>query len=179
MPRFLQFGGRMGRLAYLGYSLLIGFGLGFVLALIGMVAAAATGGQVRTLWQVPLPMLALGVVAGIIALWAWLALLTQRLRDLGLPPLPILGLGLAFFFFDQYALVGLLQDMGWPPVGSSSLVGGLVNLLVTLGLLLIPGGAFESDGDDADAAPAFEVSRPRTAPVDRRQPRAHFGLRGR
>lgn len=182
MPRFLRFSGQMGRLAYFGYSCAVGFGLTFIVMLVVMVAAAAAGGRPFSLAGIPLPMLALGVSAGLIGLWAMVALMAQRLRDMGLPTLPILGLCLAFGFFDHFALARLFANMGWQLTDGASPVGAAVNLVVTLGLLFSPGGAFDS-GDSGPAEPATvqaPVGRPAAATlVDRRQPRAQFGLRGR
>ncbi|MCZ0732738.1 DUF805 domain-containing protein [Phreatobacter sp. AB_2022a] len=179
MAGFFQFGGRIGRLAYFGRIMALTLVVVLAIGVAFYVALATGRGTTFDVRGLP-PVVPVLVTAIMIpAAWASLALMVRRLRDIGLPPLPVIGLFAAFVFFDHVALANLFRTMGWPTVGGGSLLGLAIQTAAGLALLLVPGDAL-SDPQDAGTTgfdgPAAPAPGPR---LDRRHPRREFGLRGR
>lgn len=115
--------GRMGRLAYLGYSLLLGLIL-VVLALILIIPARNTA-NADALGLVVL------VVTGAVGLWGGVCLGVKRLHDLDLSGWHYLWMGI---------LPGILSGIGNSlHIIAFSILGGMLSLGVLLYLLLWPG----------------------------------------
>lgn len=179
MAGFFQFGGRLGRLAYFGRLMAVVIVLLVAVAIAIYLAFAAGRGTAFELRSLPPLTLALLAAVLIVMTWSTLSLMVRRLRDMGLPPLPVAGLIIAFGFFDHVALANMFRTMGWRTIGDSSLLGFAIQIAVGLALLLVPSDTF-ADRHDAGSTgfdgPAPSPPGPR---IDRRHPRREFGLRGR
>jgi len=115
--------GRMGRLAYLGYSLLLGLIL-VVLALILILPA-------RNTTNADALALVVFVVTGAAGLWGSVCMGVKRLHDMDMSGLHYLWMGV---------LPGVLSGLGnGAHIMPLSFVGGLMSLGVLLFLLLWPG----------------------------------------
>lgn len=179
MAGFFQFGGRIGRLAYFGRIMAMTLVVVLAIGVAAYFMLAAGRGTAFDMPSLPPVALALAAVVMIPAAWSSLALMVRRLRDIGLPPLPVIGLFAAFVFFDHVALANLFRTLGWPTVGGGSLLGLAIQTAAGLALLLVPGDALS---DPHQAGPAGFDGPAAPAPgqrLDRRHPRREFGLRGR
>ena len=75
-------GGRRGRLSYLGATLLVGLAVGIVAAVLAGFAGIGAEGRSTALTLSALAGLA---VVGLAAFVAWVCILAQRMRDIGMP----------------------------------------------------------------------------------------------
>jgi uncharacterized membrane protein YhaH (DUF805 family) len=118
------FGGRLGRLAYFGYSILAMLVLALVLG--GAIATIYTGGSGATVIATVL------IIAAVIgAIWCGLALVVKRLHDLnlaGVHAIWIYGVGFAG---------GLVQEAS-PALG---ILFGIASTCIYLWLVFGPGTA--------------------------------------
>jgi uncharacterized membrane protein YhaH (DUF805 family) len=123
LEAFLFLSGRLGRLAYFGYSILLALVLGLI-ALVMIWPAYNTPNQ-------GLVITVAVVVVGAIAIWCGICLAVKRLHDLDL----------SGWHYAWMALVpGVINGLG---VGMQSIptraVGGVLSLGIGLYLLLWPG----------------------------------------
>lgn len=140
---WFTWGGYRGRLSYLGATLLVGLALGAVLvALAGFAGMGAGQG-----WSaVAVAAVAAMAVVGIAAVVAWVCILAQRMRDIGMPVVPCLV---------AYVLASLLASGGVASFGdpeSAALWSAdyplWLNLLqvalavFAIALLVVPGNAW-------------------------------------
>ena len=141
-------GGRRGRLSYLGATLLVGLAVGIVAAVLAGFAGIGAEGRSTALTLAALAGLA---VAGLAAFVAWVCILAQRLRDIGMPVVPTM---VAYVLASLVASVGIAtQDAGesaspWNPDWPLWL--NLLQLALTvfsLALVIVPGNAW-LDADD-------------------------------
>jgi uncharacterized membrane protein YhaH (DUF805 family) len=141
------FGGRIGRLAYFGWSVATGLvaGLCITLGALGFVAgfAKGSGGSLASA--------GLAVAIGLIPLlWMSAALTTKRLRDAGFPPGIVLPLMSVFSVFDATVLSG---ELGGQPLVTGmfhhSPTGLAVKGLFVLVLLFWP-SAGQPKADDRE-----------------------------
>jgi uncharacterized membrane protein YhaH (DUF805 family) len=123
LEAFVMLSGRLGRLAYFGYSILLSFVV-ILIALIMIWPAYGTPNQATVMT------LAL-VVVGAIAIWGSIALIVKRLHDLDLSGWHYLWMGLVP---STISVIG--QAMQSLPV---AVVGGVLSLAVGLYLLFWPG----------------------------------------
>ncbi len=128
--------GRLTRLPYLGYSLLLAalfLGLGIVVGLMIGVGEQLIGGDLQqaqaTLAEwLTLPfMLVFGLVVVLIA-FAGANIMAKRIRDIGLP--------------GWWSVLAIVVLTGVVSVVTSAQVGNGLSLAITLALLLIPTDAF-------------------------------------
>lgn len=179
MAGFFQFGGRIGRLAYFGRLMAVVLAILLGAGIVTYVVLANGRGSSLSPAELPLAALAILGLTAVFVVWSSLALMTRRLRDIGLPPLPVVALLFAFAFFDHVALANLFRAMGWRTIGDSSLIGLAIQLGIGFALLVLPSDTF-ADPDEAGRATFDGPRRPLSGPpIDRRQPRRQFGLRGR
>jgi uncharacterized membrane protein YhaH (DUF805 family) len=115
--------GRMGRLAYLGYS--------FLLAIILVVLALILMWPARNTTNASALILVVSLVIGAVGVWGSVCLAVKRLHDLDLSGWHYLWMGL---------LPGVLSGIGsGAHILALSLLGGFLSLGVLLYLLLWPG----------------------------------------
>jgi uncharacterized membrane protein YhaH (DUF805 family) len=185
-----SFRGRMGRLAYLGWTFAAA-GVAFVLVLAALLGGAAAipnlGRQ-----NAPLLVLILFGLLGIVIFWSSLALAVKRIRDTGFPPWLVIGVVWFIIIIDQLGLLNMIgADLPWP-LERQTPVGGVVELVYVLFLLFWPSDAVyhwtSDDGDERlrEAPTATPVARPALAtplksptPFRSASPRREFGLRQR
>jgi uncharacterized membrane protein YhaH (DUF805 family) len=126
-----EFRGHLGRLAYLGWTI----------AAIGLVAVASVAAAVLSvpLMMVFAPLRLLVVLPVVIfSVWCSLALMTRRIRDTGLPPLPVIGAVVFVQLADVLVITGLTDMRFFPPFQQSTPLGGFVTVVFGIFLLLWP-----------------------------------------
>jgi uncharacterized membrane protein YhaH (DUF805 family) len=123
LEAFTLLSGRLGRLAYLGYSLLLGLLLALI-ALIMIWPAYGTPNQ-NTIFALAF------VILGLIAFWGGLALTVKRLHDLDMSGWHYLWISLAPSFIN-----GVGRAMHSLPV---AIFGSALALIFALFLLFWPG----------------------------------------
>jgi len=121
-----SFQGRVARLPYLGYSLLVGLLACLIIVIVSIIAAITSSHDPLG----PLVMLiVVGLMVGVMTIWAGFALIIKRLHDLGLSGLHLIVI----------VLMGLsataLQDVA-PTI---SILLSVVTLGVHLFLIFAPG----------------------------------------
>lgn len=131
---FFGFGGRLGRLQYLGYATLLGVGFWMLVGLSLLTAltslSGSGGGKGGGLGAMLLPLVILVPLFG----WSSLALQAKRIRDIGWNPAVVIP---AWMVVTTVALFATLLA-GATGKGHPSLLG-MVNLPMTAVLLLWPG----------------------------------------
>jgi uncharacterized membrane protein YhaH (DUF805 family) len=181
-----SFHGRLGRLAFIGWTLAaiaVVFGVTLLFLLLGSVLAgsfSAAGAGPHILG------IAMGLAAVIIGIWTTLALQAKRLRDMGFRPLTwILG-ATVVMMADQWLLTQFTVLRFFPPLQQYTPLGGFIAAAYMIMLLLWP----SAEEPQAIAPQPPESRRPRTdlpapasptllATPSQRQPRTEFGLRSR
>jgi len=141
------FRGRLGRLAFLGWNLvgmiLVGaitiafLVLGTVLAALGVPSGGATILGVL-----------MALTAGGAGIWMTLALLSKRVRDIGLAPLPLLIGAIALLALDDTVLTRFTDLRFFSPFARQTPLGGLLATGWFIFLICWPGRS-ESGGPDA------------------------------
>jgi uncharacterized membrane protein YhaH (DUF805 family) len=143
------FGGHLGRLAYLGWS-------------IALVGLAAVVGVATAVISIPLIMVfpPLGVLAAlplvVFSVWSSLALMTKRIRDIGLPPLAVIGAVFLVQLIDTVAIARLTDMRFFAPFEYSTPLGAFVTAAFTVFLLLWPSEDLPSTGAPSDARDAAD-----------------------
>ena len=90
---WFAWGGYRGRLSYLGATLLVGLAVGAVVVALGSFAGVGAERSWSVLTLVAIAGIAVAVLAGFVA---WVCVLAQRMRDIGMPVVPsLIGYGLA------------------------------------------------------------------------------------
>ncbi len=90
---WFTWGGYRGRLSYLGATLLVGLAVGAVVVALGSFAGIGAERSWSALTLVAIAGIAVAVLAGFVA---WVCVLAQRMRDIGMPVVPsLVGYGLA------------------------------------------------------------------------------------
>ncbi|GLS46865.1 DUF805 domain-containing protein [Methylobacterium brachythecii] len=110
------FSGRLGRLAFFGWSMIVAsvVGVGVALAALGFVAGLAKGSGDTLVGT------GLCVAVGVIPIvWMTTALTTKRLRDAGFPPRLVLPLMSAFSAYEAMVLS--------PQTGGDALLSGILD----------------------------------------------------
>jgi hypothetical protein len=140
---WFTWGGYRGRLSYLGGSILVGLALG---AVVTVLAGAAGLGADPAPLAATIPAVAGIAAAAIAGVVAWVCILAQRMRDIGMPVVPcLIGYGLA----SAVASVGVAT---WGEPGSAALWSAdfplwlnLLQIALTafaLALVILPGNAW-------------------------------------
>ncbi len=172
----LGFGGRIGRLRFLFYSIALVAFMGAALAAVILSAPHGAPGSPDIPWGALLFCLLVILPA---TLWASFALQAKRIRDIGWRPLPVIGGYLAATFLDKlvaHAVPRLALHDGGTAFGLA------VNLLMA-GVLLFWPGNDESDFTPVTFGSSWRPPEPPAQAVVRRpepQPAAPvgFGRRG-
>lgn len=140
---WFTWGGHRGRLSYLGASLLVGLAVGVVVSALAAFAGIGAGQGSTPLAIAGIVGIGLAVLAGIVA---FVCILAQRMRDIGMPVVPCL---VAYAAGSLLASAGLaMQDAPataalWNP--DHPLWLNLLQLALTLlalALLIVPGNAW-------------------------------------
>jgi uncharacterized membrane protein YhaH (DUF805 family) len=139
------FNARLGRLHYFLASLGLGI-MSFLVFFVLAFGAAVAHSPSNLYWPVL-------VLIGL-ALWANAMLQSMRFRDIGWDPVCILPLWFASMAVD-YVVANRFPDWALTHTHSGTIVGGLINLGLSLALLFWPSGDIvDGDGDGwADHAP--------------------------
>jgi uncharacterized membrane protein YhaH (DUF805 family) len=181
---FFGFNARLGRLHYFLSSIGLAVGMAvIVLAVMSLAFRSAGAGATPPAGWILLPALCLVPFA----LWATISLQSMRIRDIGWNPAYVVPLWILFCVIDAYVAIEV-PEWGIGSNHAQTMVGGLVNLFLTLALMFWPGTSRE------EGPPTFdEPRRPRTeaytappappkapTPAIRRDPtgRPRFGQRG-
>jgi uncharacterized membrane protein YhaH (DUF805 family)/TPR repeat protein len=134
-----RFHGRLGRLAFLGWNLVamavvtgivvafVAIGAGFAALGVGSGGAASRLGLVTVL------------AAGSAAVWMTLALVSKRLRDIGLVPWPLLIAAALLLAVDALGLTRLTDLRFFAPFAGHTPLGGLLATGATIFLACWPG----------------------------------------
>jgi uncharacterized membrane protein YhaH (DUF805 family) len=135
---WFAWGGYRGRLSYLGASLLAALAVGAVGAVVvahGTIAGIGAG----NVW----PGVAIAAVAGIVA---WICILAQRMRDIGMPVIPsLVGYGLASALASAGVAVRGDPESAAPWSADYPLWLNLLQLglaVFALALVIVPGNAW-------------------------------------
>jgi uncharacterized membrane protein YhaH (DUF805 family) len=152
------FRGRLGRLAFLGWNLA---GMALVAAIaVGFLVVG--GGLSGVLSQVRGASTIIGVLmaatAGGVGIWASIALVAKRLRDIGLAPLPIM-IGVAILLaFDQFILTRLTGVRFFSPFGGQTPLGGLFATGWVVFLICWPSASEAASSDTAMRRAAIAIT---------------------
>jgi uncharacterized membrane protein YhaH (DUF805 family) len=175
-----SFHGRMGRVAFLGWSVAV-----TLLIVVVAFAFIAFGAVLARSFSVGgAGALALGILIGgaavIIAIWISFALQVKRIRDMGFIPWPWVISITAVMLADQFLFTHYTQLRFFPPLAEYTPFGGFLTAVYTIVLLLWPSA---DESQDIAVAPRVERT-PNPSPARRTvvaQPshRAEFGLRSR
>jgi uncharacterized membrane protein YhaH (DUF805 family) len=138
--------GRLLRLPYLGYSILLalifialGIGIGVAIgAAEHMVGGNLQQAQAMLMQQYGKPAILLVAVLGLALMFANLNLMAKRIRDTGLP-----GWWTVLIIVIASGILGGVTSGGAQPVSSTQAAGG-IHALVWLALLLIPSNLFSA-----------------------------------
>ena len=138
---FFGFGGRIGRLQYFGFSMVLGIAM-TVIAMVSFASAighsAGKGTSAAGVASSFLPLLILVPLF----LWSSLALQAKRIRDIGWNPAVIIPVWMVVS--TGAGLTGIFGGKG----SGIAALGGLINLCMSGVLLLWPGdGRRHEDGD--------------------------------
>ena len=135
--------GYRGRLSYLGATLLVGLALGAVIVVLGGSAGLGAGQGWPALAIAAVVCIAVAVFAAVLA---WIFVLAQRMRDIGMPVVPCL---VAYLAASAIASAGVAA---WGESGSAALWSAdyplWLNLLqlalavFALALVIVPGNAW-------------------------------------
>ena len=140
---WFTWGGYRGRLSYLGAPILVGLLVGVAVAALGALAGLGAGAGSKALAIAAMAGMALVVGAGLVA---FVCILAQRMRDIGMPVVPCL---LAYGAASLVVAAGVaVQDTAttaalWNadyPVWLNLLQLGLT--VFGLALLIVPGNAW-------------------------------------
>jgi uncharacterized membrane protein YhaH (DUF805 family) len=151
---FFGFHARLGRLHY--FLSCIGFGVAMtviVLAIASFEVRNTAAGATPSANLIILPALCLVLFV----LWVATSLNSMRIRDIGWNPAYVVPAWLLICGLDAYVAMKVPE---WAiGKGHQTIVGGMVNLFLTLALTFWPSGSYDDD------TPTFtEPSRPRTEP---------------
>jgi uncharacterized membrane protein YhaH (DUF805 family) len=147
LEKLFWFGGRMGRLAFFGWSF-ASVAVGVVVSLVLVLLAAPVAMNSAQMLADPRQM---GYVAGIgsavVFFWMSLALQTKRLRDMGWDPFVWIVGAWTVMLLDQFVLSSYVAAR-YPSYvfGSYTPLGGIVSIVYWLCLLFTP----SADGYAAD-----------------------------
>lgn len=140
---WFTWGGRRGRLSYLGASILVGLAVGAVVTALAVFAGLGAERGFGPLAIAAIAGIAVAVLAGLVA---FVCILAQRMRDIGMPVVPCL---VAYATASLVASAGVaMQGAGetatpWNP--DFPLWLNLLQLALTvfaLALALVPGNAW-------------------------------------
>jgi uncharacterized membrane protein YhaH (DUF805 family) len=138
------FNARLGRLHYFFAS--IGFAIVATIVFLGLIFAAYGVGaqptQVR--WLI--------ILFVALALWSNTMLLSMRFRDIGWDPVCVVPFWIASMIVDSVVAMKVPE---WSLTGAhtGTIVGGLLNLGLSLALMFWPSGDAPDDGGRTDHAP--------------------------
>lgn len=140
---WFTWGGRRGRLSYIGATLLAGLALGVVVVVLAGLTGVSARGDWRGLALVGVAGIAVAGLAGVVA---FVCILAQRLRDIGMPVGPCL---LAYLLASGIVSAGAAR---WGGAESAALWNpgfplwlNLLQLAIALfqiALLVVPGNAW-------------------------------------
>ncbi len=146
LEKLFWFGGRMGRLAYFGWSF-AAIAVGVVVLLVLVLLAAPVAMNSAQMLANPRDV---GYVAGIgtaiVFIWMSFALQTKRLRDMGRDPFVwIVGVW-TILLFDQFVLTSYVA-VRYPSYvyGMYTPLGGIVSVVYWIFLLFTPSADGSSD----------------------------------
>ena len=113
---WFTWGGYRGRLSYLGATVLAGLAAVAAVTALAAVAGIGAGNAWTVLAIAGIAGIALVVLAGIVA---WICILAQRMRDIGMPVVPsLIGYGLASAVASAGVAVSASQASGSNPARS-------------------------------------------------------------
>lgn len=192
LQRLFSFQGRMGRLEFLGWFLIL-----IVTTLVNLVISAVLVVRLLSTSSTDSWLVLLGdLLLFLLCFWSSLAIQSKRIRDIGWLPVLVIPALFAFGILDAMVLTRLMPGLALPRLAHQSVLGVLVSVAYLGALLLWPG---RSEGgvprEETDAAPRAPVADPRVSQV-RISPSMHqasaprtdratglrrqeFGLRGR
>ena len=179
-----SFHGRLGRLAFIGWTVAataVVLGVTLLFLMLGAALAGSFSAEGATPHILGI---AMGLAAVIIGIWSALALQAKRLRDMGFRPLAwMLGITVVMMA-DQWLLTQFTDLRFFPPFQQYTPLGGFAAAAYMIVLLFWP-SAEEPQADAPSEPRRIRTEQPTPAsPIllatpPHRQPRTEFGLRSR
>jgi uncharacterized membrane protein YhaH (DUF805 family) len=174
LATLFSFRGRLNRRAFFGWWVLAHVLLVFAIAIPAIAAALLAK-------DAPVPARQAFVIVAVLhaVLWFWIVccLQVKRLRDIGLPPLPVIAAVYAICLVDILVLAKLASLRFIWPFSHSTPIGGFINAAYLLVLLFWPSARSRPATPDTSQIP------PRVDPISTGSPTAAassgFGLRVR
>ena len=164
LKAMFSFNGRLGRLAFIGWTLAATF-LVFVITFSFLLFGSVLAGFFSAEGNGPYLLgTAMAFVALIIGLWTTLALQAQRIQDIGLRPLTWMLVVSIIMVSDQAFLTPLTDLRFFPPLAQYTPLGGFAATAYMIVLLCWP-GVTEATTEPEAAPPRQSARGP------------HFGLR--
>lgn len=176
---YLGFGGRIGRLRYLGLTLLLGVALGVLTMVLALPAGLRSGGRAAAAGE----LLWIVLIVAPPMLYGNAALMAKRFRDIGWAPRYVIPAWAALYVAD--AVVAATVPALAIADGTRTPVGLFVDLALVAALLLWPGR--DPDRIELDVAATRRAYRaaggfaaPASTPMPAPQPAGPggFGRRG-
>jgi uncharacterized membrane protein YhaH (DUF805 family) len=166
---------RLGRLHYLLATIVLAVvmtGLCFLVVL--SVFPALPRGAQPTFEMMKWPVIGLGTLFGVISL----TLQSMRIRDIGWDPVCVIPTWIAILVVD-FAAARKFPGLSLGPEHYGTVVGGLVNLVMSLALLFWPSGDYDGSAPDVSWPDPSRSSRATPAVTDRiaRVTNSEFGRR--
>jgi uncharacterized membrane protein YhaH (DUF805 family) len=184
-----SFRGRMGRLAYAGWTFAtVGILFFFVFAalLSGAAAIPSLGRQ-----NAPLFVLFLFGLLAVVMFWSSLALSVKRIRDTGFSPLVVIGVAWSIMVVSAFIPMDVIDAKSIWPFGRQTPISAITELAFVLFLVFWPSDAVYQSPDVEPAetpeskplvSPPEQPPKPRpalTSPIGPPGARREFGLRRR
>jgi uncharacterized membrane protein YhaH (DUF805 family) len=140
----------MTRRAFIGWWVLVI--VGQLYAGIPIFAGAALGKNMAAPVQIVMMAMIITVLA-IAGLWITCCLQAKRLRDIGLPPLPVIAALTVISLVDMFVLTGLTSlRFVWPFLWNTP-IGGSINAVYYVALMFWPSAEASSEPTVSGAGP--------------------------
>ena len=167
---------RLGRLHYFLATIVLAVVMTALcfLVVLSVLPTLPRGAQ-PTFEMMKWPVIGLGTLFGVISL----TLQSMRIRDIGWDPVCVIPTWIAILVVD-FAVARKFPGLSLGPEHYGTVVGGLVNLVMTLALLFWPSGDFDGSAPDIGwTEPTPRASRATPATVERiaRVTNSEFGRR--
>jgi uncharacterized membrane protein YhaH (DUF805 family) len=154
---------RLGRLHYFLAAIVLAVvmtGLCFLVAL--SVLPTLPRGAQPTFEMMKWPVIGLGTLFGVISL----TLQSMRIRDIGWDPVCVIPTWIAVLVVD-FAVARKFPGLSLGPEHYGTVIGGLLNLVMTLALLFWPSGDLDGSAPDVSWSAPSRGNRAAPAAVDR------------
>jgi uncharacterized membrane protein YhaH (DUF805 family) len=167
---------RLGRLHYFLATIVLAVVMTVLCFLVFLtVFPSLPRGVEPTFEMMKWPVIGLGTLFGVVSL----TLQSMRIRDIGWDPVCVIPTWIAILVVD-FAVARKFPGLSLGPEHYGTVVGGLVNLVMTLALLFWPSGDFDGSAPDIGwTEPTPRASRATPATVERiaRVTNSEFGRR--